>query len=544
MLILIPVNTPPSVGKDIINDNFSETELRLQAIEVNTYIRSDNGQPSNLEGNEDDYYIDSLNQDLYQKRNGNWVFITNMKGDTGRGFVPRGEWSGATIPYNVDDLVTYNGSVYRVVTGHTSGSPPTGNANYEIWSRGFIARGAWSTATLYRINDIVTHNGSAYRVSVEHTSSATTKPPHANFQIWARGYRNRGSWAANLTAEVDDIFIYNGSAYRVINNHTTSAVPPTSADYELWARGFNPRGSWATNISYNIGDIVLYQGTTYLVLANHLSSTAPSGSANYMTWAQKGDKGDKGDRGLTHRGAWSSVTVYVIDDAVTYQGSTWRAMAGNTNIAPAENSSWTLIAQKGDKGNAGDAAIPVGVMNMWLTDSPPANHLLCQGQILNQADFTALFNVIGNQFGGDAVAGTFALPDMRKRVPVGKASSSTGDHDLSLLGTKTGIEKHKLTAAEMPAHAHSNPRTGVTNPDLSHAHSFGYSLADNTTVGGASNRVSGIWSAGAGTNQQGTSSNNINGSHDHAMPNTNSSGGDATHENMQPSIVINYIIRF
>lgn len=66
-----------------------------------------------------------------------------------------------------------------------------------------------------------------------------------------------------------------------------------------------------------------------------------------------GPEGPQGDRGLTHRGAWSSTYAYLVDDAVTYNGATWLAKRGNTNVTPVEGADWTLVASKGDTGATG-----------------------------------------------------------------------------------------------------------------------------------------------------------------------------------------------
>lgn len=57
------------------------------------------------------------------------------------------------------------------------------------------------------------------------------------------------------------------------------------------------------------------------------------------------------------RGAWSGATTYVVNDAVLYQGSSWRAIAGSTNIVPSEGITWNLLASKGDTGPQGAQGI-------------------------------------------------------------------------------------------------------------------------------------------------------------------------------------------
>lgn len=63
-----------------------------------------------------------------------------------------------------------------------------------------------------------------------------------------------------------------------------------------------------------------------------------------ITRGEKGDQGDQGVPGVIWRGAWSSSTAYAVRDAVSYNGSSWYATAGSTNVTPAAGQSWSLLA--------------------------------------------------------------------------------------------------------------------------------------------------------------------------------------------------------
>lgn len=76
----------------------------------------------------------------------------------------------------------------------------------------------------------------------------------------------------------------------------------------------------------------------------------------------------------------------------------------------------------------------------------PQGWLPCDGQILAINQNQALFSLLGTTYGGNGQT-TFALPDLRGRVPVGLGNGVT-------LGQFAGEENHTLTAAEMPAHVH------------------------------------------------------------------------------------------
>lgn len=77
----------------------------------------------------------------------------------------------------------------------------------------------------------------------------------------------------------------------------------------------------------------------------------------------------------------------------------------------------------------------------------PRDWALCNGQIMSIAQNQALFALLGTMYGGNGQT-TFALPDLRGRVPVHTS-------DVNLQGTRVGVEAHTLTAAELPTHTHA-----------------------------------------------------------------------------------------
>jgi len=80
---------------------------------------------------------------------------------------------------------------------------------------------------------------------------------------------------------------------------------------------------------------------------------------------------------------------------------------------------------------------------------PPRGWAWCDGQILPISEHTALFSLLGTTYGGDGRT-TFALPDLRGRVPVHMDTGAP-----FTLGDKGGIESHTLTEAAVPEHEHS-----------------------------------------------------------------------------------------
>jgi microcystin-dependent protein len=95
----------------------------------------------------------------------------------------------------------------------------------------------------------------------------------------------------------------------------------------------------------------------------------------------------------------------------------------------------------------------VGEIRMFAGNFPPAGWMFCEGQLLPISENDILFNLIGTTYGGDGQA-TFALPDLRGRVPIHFGNGFT-------LAETGGVETVTLSVAQIPAHTH--PMLGSTN---------------------------------------------------------------------------------
>ena len=158
----------------------------------------------------------------------------------------------------------------------------------------------------------------------------------------------------------------------------------------------------------------------------------------------------------------------------------------------------------------------LGEIRMFTGNFAPKGWAMCSGQILPINQNTALFSILGTTYGGDGQT-TFALPDLRGRVPVhfGQGPGLSGYSE----GQTGGVESVVLIPPQIPAHTHSvnaattggsqaSPASGFPAVE-STGTSLNYSPASNTTMNGAM-----------------------------IAPN---SGGQA-HENRQPFLAVNFII--
>src|SRR5271169_4618990 len=96
----------------------------------------------------------------------------------------------------------------------------------------------------------------------------------------------------------------------------------------------------------------------------------------------------------------------------------------------------------------------IGQITLFPYNFAPFGWAVCDGQLLPIAQYTAVFSLLGVQFGGNGTS-NFALPDLRGRVPMGQGQGP----GLSsyVVGSQQGVELVTLTPQTIPAHSHAFP---------------------------------------------------------------------------------------
>ncbi|MBM7519777.1 phage tail protein [Nocardioides nitrophenolicus] len=92
----------------------------------------------------------------------------------------------------------------------------------------------------------------------------------------------------------------------------------------------------------------------------------------------------------------------------------------------------------------------VGEIRMFAGNFAPAGWMFCEGQLMPISEYETLFNLIGTTYGGDGQS-TFALPDLRGRIPV---HQGTGGGLSPILAETGGVEEVTLTTQQIPNHSH------------------------------------------------------------------------------------------
>ena len=194
--------------------------------------------------------------------------------------------------------------------------------------------------------------------------------------------------------------------------------------------------------------------------------------------------------------------------------NTW----GTTGIAPTENTIYvvidtqisyiydgtTLVSIGG--GASGGGKTPVGSITLYAGDTAPSGYMLCDGSAISRTDYADLYNIIGTIYGDGDGSTTFNLPNLKGNVPVGLNSSDTS---FNTLGKAGGEKTHTLTINEMPRHRHQ----------FDAYRSVSRTTTDTPVV---------AWENDLGDRGKYTMYE----------------GGSQAHNNLQPYIVLNYIIKY
>jgi len=163
--------------------------------------------------------------------------------------------------------------------------------------------------------------------------------------------------------------------------------------------------------------------------------------------------------------------------------------------------------------------MPTASLMPYAGTAAPTGYFLCDGSAKSRTTYSALFGIIGTTYGVGDGSTTFNIPDLRGRVIAGqddmggssanRLTNQTGGLNGDNLGATGGAETHLLTAAEsgLPAHSHTQGAQAST--------------------GGAIESLSGGSSGGSYTST-GT---------------VTAQDASSAHNNVQPTIILNYIIK-
>lgn len=387
--------------------------------------------------------------------------------------------------------VSYRFQIYQRVTQADSTT-----SDYLLWD--FRAKVPDSLSAI-KLTDLIQSTG-VTRDAQDASLSSLVRSLYLSEDFWSRLqsqlFAPKGSYNATTFYRRGNTVTYDGSSYIYISDTQTQGNQPPNATYwQLQAsRGFTGVGTTGNSTAYSA--------------AGWLNqSDAPSRGAVrdiIETLATKADVNSK----VSATNATLTNPVLAADPVTSDKSSK----------IPSTNWVQTVldVARK--------ALTPVGSVVGYAGSSAPTGWVLCDGRTLDTTTYAALYAVLGTTYniGGEA-ANLFRVPDLRGRVAVGmdtmSALQGAGNRIVATwgktLGGNFGAETVTLSANEIPSHQHKQ---------------------DGGTLGAGTGYTAEITGVATGTAFGNTGRILTN------TVNTALTGGGAAHNNVQPSIALQYII--
>lgn len=398
--------------------------------------------------------------------------------------------------------VSYSGAVSGTINSSAASSSASG-----VWK---VLNGGTTPSPMYYVGDTLTQtltnknyglsNGGALQTN---TTTAHTGLIQA-YDVDGAAYTTFGTLTNGNTPTFDlSTAVTVGSQPILVDSDISSTVQAYDADLTTWA-GITPGTGVGTALAVNVGSAGAF------VTNGGALGTPSSGNASNLTSFPTLNQNTTG-----YAEALKSATTTVSVSAATAPSSGQVLMATSSTTA-----TWQTPATA--------SGAPTGSITIWTTDTAPTGYLLCYGQAVSRTTYADLFAVVSTVYGTGDGSTTFNVPDMRGRIPLGQddMGGSSANRVVAAaadtLGSSGGAETHTLTEAELAAHNHPfKVRT--------EAGDTGWADPTNKSLGRSSTGNIAYSSAVPGTTI--------------SDPTIGDAGSGNAHNNMQPYITLNYIIK-
>lgn len=319
-----------------------------------------------------------------------WAMMSS-KGDTGRSINWLGAYSAGT-QYAYFDAVSFNGSSYLCTkTDGSLGNDPTNAAFWSVLAQkgdtgssgsgsgaSIVWKGAYDDNTTYSVGNAVSYLGSSFlcvNTTIGHLPSVggslywnllaqkgADGATGADGAIGATGASIvwKGAYSPSAFYDFLDAVSYNGSSYIckwLVGSHGN--LPTDTGYWDLMASkgadgssssgsSFSWKGQFSPSDTYAVSDAVSYEGTSYIAIAASTNKIPSSTTGYWEVLALKGSS-------FNWIGEYSSLTTYSKQDVVSYNGSSYIYIASTSSSGnvPTDTSYWGLLAQKGTNGTNG-----------------------------------------------------------------------------------------------------------------------------------------------------------------------------------------------
>ena len=434
---------------------------------------------------------------------------------------------------------TDNGGIEKIGLGEQAGAwGPTTNNNFDIIDR--LVNGVGAITLSGTTHTLTTSDGSLsegmYKVLVlggspSGTNTITISPNNADKLYFVK---NGTSQTATFTqGSGSDVSILAGNGAIIFADGAGSGAAVTDLTSLLSGKSLAPSSGDITldaagdiDLDAGGGDVKISDdGTEILRITNSSSDVIirPVVDEKDIIFQQR--DGTEVAR-IEDNGTFNVVTgkLAINATAITSTADELNLLDGGTSVG----SSITIADTDGVVVNDGgtmksvpasdfkEYIMPTGAVLPYAGSSAPTGFLLCYGQAISRSTYADLFSAISTTYGTGDGSSTFNVPDLRGRVAAGqddmggssanRLTDQTGGLNGDTLGDTGGSETHTLTTAQMPAHTHT--------------------VAAQQQVSGDSTNRGGSGQLGAA-----------------ATITSSSTGGDGAHNNVQPTIILNYIIR-
>ncbi|HTF81138.1 MAG TPA: tail fiber protein [Cytophagales bacterium] len=254
------------------------------------------------------------------------------------------------------------------------------------------------------------------------------------------------AWGSNAFFLKTEIDLAGGTAYVWFGTSQLLSVP-----YALYAKtagnafsgNYNDLSNRPTKVSTFANDAAYIKTETDPVFAASVAKNIKA--SDTLRWGKK-------------------LPVATAGNLLTYDGTNWVAKdLSLTSSTVGGNQSFSIlppylcvnycIAYEGIYPSRNGMEPFLAEIMVWGANFPPRGYAFCDGQLMSIAQNQALFSILGTTYGGNGQT-TFALPDLRGRLPMHTGGSTGPGLTIHTLGEQGGSETRTLSTSQMPAHNH------------------------------------------------------------------------------------------